>query len=271
MSESPISRAPSASELPPGYRRARIGRAIVVAQPAAFPFVEAAIAQFGTVYDYAARHPETEAIPGRSTVFVVPGPGAERWLVRRLTHGGLLAPLTRDRFLRFGRPRPFNELWLSHRFRELKIATPRVVAAAVYPSGPVYRGEVARDYIADGDDLAACLFADDRFTDDYRREAMAAAGRLLCSLFEAGVVHRDLNLRNVLVRRSGGVGEAERLDAAILDIEKCSLRRSLSEGQRRRMIERFRRSARRFEERTRRRVDPAEWQAFHAALDLKRP
>jgi len=235
---------------------------MVIAGDGTLPYVEAALSHAGTLYDYAARHPQSEAIQGRSTVFVVPGPTGEPWLVRRLTHGGLLAPLTRDRFLRWGRPRPFNELWLSHRFREKGIATPRVVAAAIYISGPIYRGEMAREYIAEADDLAACLFADGGLPEDRRREAMAAAGRLLHSLFEAGVVHRDLNLRNVLVRRTAGPVEAE-----ILDIEKCDVQNALSEPQRRRMIERFRRSARRFEERTGRRVADAEWQAFYGALE----
>ena len=261
MSESPINRPEHAPEVPPGYRQARIGRAHVIADEAAVPFVEAALAQAGTVYDYAARHSEAAAIQGRSTVFVAPGPGAERWLVRRITHGGLLAPLTRDRFLRLGRPRPFNELLLSHRFRQLGIATPRVAAAAIYRNGPIYRGEVAREFISDADDLAACLFTDDGLDENRRQEAMAAAGRLLRTLFEAGVVHRDLNLRNVLVRRSAVGAEAE-----ILDIEKCSVESPLSESQRRRMIERFRRSARRFEERTGRRTSDAEWRAFYGAL-----
>ena len=256
--------APSAAApVPPGYRRSRFGRAHVIADEAAVPFIEAAMAQAGTLYDYAARHPEAAAIQGRSTVFVVPGPDVERWLVRRLTHGGLLAPLTGDRFLRWGRPRPFNELLLSDLFRrQLRIPTPRVVAATIYPRGPVYRGEVAREFIADADDLAACLFADDASSEDRRCEAMAAAGRLLCSLFEAGVVHRDLNLRNVLVQRISGAVEAE-----ILDIEKCGIRAVLSEGQRRRMIDRFHRSARRFEERTGRRIGDAEWRAFYSALE----
>ena len=263
MSRSRIARAQDASPVPPaGYRRVRIGRAQAIAGDAAVSFVEAAIARAGTLYDHAARHPEAEAIQGRSTVFVVPGPGAERWLVRRLTHGGLLAPLTRDRFLRLGRARPFNELLLSYQFRELGISTPRVAAAAIYPSGPVYRGEVAREFIADADDLAACLFADDGSEEDRRREALASAGRLIRSLFEAGVVHRDLNLRNVLVKRS-----AEGADAHILDIEKCSVESPLSESRRRRMIERFRRSARRFEERTGRRIGDAEWRVFHSALE----
>jgi hypothetical protein len=259
MSQSLIART-AAMAVPPGYRRARIGRAEVIACEAAFSLVEAALSQAGTVYEYAARHPEAAAIEGRATVFVVPGPGAGRWLVRRLTHGGLLAPLTRDRFLGLGRPRPFNELLLSYRFRELGISTPRVAAAAVYPSGPVYRGEVAREFIADADDLAACLFADGGLEEALRSEAMAAAGRLVRSLFEGGIVHRDLNLRNLLVEWSGTAATAQ-----ILDIEKCSIQSALSEGQRRRMIERFRRSARRFEERTGRRLGDGEWQVFYSA------
>jgi hypothetical protein len=260
MNESPINRAESAPGPPAGYRRVPIGGGRVIVGEDALPFVEAALSRAGTLYDYAARHPEAEPLVGRATVFVVPGPGAGRWLVRRLTHGGLLAPLTRDRFLRVGRPRPFNELLLSHRFRELGIATPRVVAAAVYPSGPIYRGEVAREYVADALDLAACLFADG-LDADRRHEALAAAGRLLRSLFDAGVVHRDLNLRNVLVKWSDGAAAAQ-----ILDIEKCRVRPTLAEGPRRRMIERFRRSARRFEQRGGRAIGESEWRAFHEAL-----
>lgn len=262
MSESPIDRAQSASTLPEGYRRARIGRAEVIAADAAMPFVEAAVMRSGTLYDDAARHPEAEPIQGRATVFVAPGPGGGRWLVRRLTHGGLLAPLTGHRFLRLGRARPFNELLLSHRFRELGIATPRVVAAAVYAGGPIYRGEVAREFIAEADDLAACLFGRDGIPEERRREAMAAAGRLLRSLFAAGIVHRDLNLRNVLVERS-----AETPVAQILDIERCSIQPALSQRRRRRMIDRFRRSARRFEERGGRPIGEAAWEAFSVALE----
>jgi hypothetical protein len=225
------------------------------------PFVKDAIASFATLYDYAAQHPERETIQGRTTVFVVPGPGPDRWLVRRLSHGGLLAPLTGDRFLSLRTPRPFNELYQSLALRDHAIPTPEVTAAAVYSSGVIYRGQVARLLVTDATDLAACLFGDSRLDEPQRREVMIAAGGLLASLFEAGVIHRDLNLRNVLVKWQDGTAEAH-----ILDIEKCAIVQALSGRQRQRMLRRFRRSAKRFGDRTGQHLTDFDWDAFYSGL-----
>jgi hypothetical protein len=260
MRRPPASEAQSAFS-PPGYRGVQIGGAHVIAREPALSFVEEAIASSGTLYGYAAQHPERETIRGRTTVFVIPGPGPDRWLVRRLSHGGLLAPLTGDRFLSLGTPRPFNELYLSLAFRDHAIPTPEVTAAAVYASGMIYRGEVARELITDAADVAACLFGDIRLDEAQRHQVMTAAGGLLCSLFEAGVVHRDLNLRNVLIRWREGSAEAY-----ILDIEKCAIVPQLSGRQRQRMLRRFGRSATRFGDRTGQHLTDADWAAFHSGL-----
>jgi hypothetical protein len=259
MSTTLASGAPPAFP-PPGYRSARIGRAHVIARAEALPFVEEAIASSGTLYDYAAQHPERETVRGRTAVFVIPGPSLDRWLVRRLSHGGLLAPLTGDRFLGLGTPRPFNEIYMSLAFRDRAIPTPEVTAAAVYSSGMIYRGEVARELITDAADLAACLFGEIRLDEAQRHEVMTAAGALLASLFDAGVIHRDLNIRNVLVKWDGSV------EAYILDIEKCAIVSELSDLQRQRMLRRFRRSASRFGDRTGLHLSDVDWDAFYAGL-----
>jgi 3-deoxy-D-manno-octulosonic acid kinase len=243
----------------PGYRRERIGSAHVIARDEALLFVREAIATAGTLYAYAGACPEAEVIAGRGTVYLIPGPGPSRWVVRRLTHGGLLAPLTRDRFLRGGTPRPFNELYLGLKLQDRGIATPGISAAVVYPSGPIYRGEVARDEITDALDLAACLFGE-TFNARQRLQALAASGRLLSSLHRAGVVHPDLNLRNVLIKWSD---EAAR--AYILDLEKCRIVPQVSRRRRKGMLQRFRRSARKFAKRTGKQISSVEWERFDAA------
>lgn len=243
----------------PGYRWERIGSAQLIAREEALPFVREAIATAGTLYAYAAACPEAEAIEGRRTVYLIPGPGSSRWVVRQLTHGGLLAPLTRDRFLRSGTPRPFNELYLGLKLQDRGIATPGINAAVTYPSGPLYRGEVARDEIPDALDLAACLFGE-RLDVRQRFEALAASGRLVGSLHRAGVVHPDLNLRNLLIRWSD-----ESARAYILDLEKCRIVPQVSQRRRRRMLQRFRRSARKFTKRTGRQISSGEWDKFYAA------
>jgi len=248
----------------PGHSDVSTGGARVIAQDAALPFVLEAIASAGTLYDYAARHRDAETIQGRGTVYVVPGPGSHRWVVRHLAHGGLLAPVTGDRFLRLGIPRPFNELRVALELKERDIPTPAVVAAAVYPSGLWYSGEVAREEIPDAMDLAACLFGESGLSESQRHDTLAQAGRLLGSLYRAGVIHPDLNLKNILVSWSEGAPKAH-----ILDLEKCRIVPHASKLRLRQMFSRLRRSARRFAERTGRAISEDEWAWFYQSLLLK--
>jgi 3-deoxy-D-manno-octulosonic acid kinase len=251
---------------PPGYSYQRIGTAQVVARDDVIDFVRQGIEEAGTLYRYAAAQPHAEPIRGRDTLFAIPGPAGRRWIVRRLTHGGLLAPVTGDRFLKIGTPRPFNELHLAGELGELGIPTPKVAAALVYPSGLLYRGEVAREEIAEAQDLAACLFGATRLDGARRLEVMAEAGRLVAALHHAGVAHPDLNLRNVLI--SWGAGPAR---AYILDLEKCRRVGQVSTATRQRMIARLRRSAQRFEERTGQRLGDDAWERFSAAYAGSQP
>lgn len=243
---------------PAGYREDRWDGARIVARHEALQHVGERIAAHGSLYAYAAAHPDARTIEGRRRIYVVPAPGGGRWLVRRLSHGGLLAPITGDLFLRAGVPRPLNELRLACELRRRSIRTPAVAAAVVYGVGPLlYRGEVAREEVPDALDLAACLFGPRKMDSERRPRVLAAAGALIGALHRVGLSHPDLNLRNVLVRP----WDAEPA-AYILDLEKCRLLESLSGWRRDLMLGRLRRSARRFEERTGERLGAAEWAAF---------
>ena len=232
----------------------------LVVRRADLDFARAAIAEAGSLYRYAARHPDARSLRGRGTLYGLPLPAGGEWIVRRLGHGGLLTPLTRDRFLRVGLPRPFNELQLALALPLRGVDTPAVAAAVVYPHGVWYRGEVAREAIPGARDLAACLFSESGYTHAGAASHLAAAGALVARLHTAGLDHPDLNLRNILAVESGG-----RVRAYIIDLEKCRLRPSLSARRRRRMLDRLRHSVRRFEERTGRRLEPALWEAFTGA------
>ncbi len=244
----------------PGYARASVGRADITASVDALAFVCEAIADRGSLYNYAASRPGAETLRGRGTLYVVPGPHERRWLVRRLTHGGLLAPISGDRFLLTGTPRPLNELRLSWELRELGVRTPRVQAAIVYRSAFFYRGEIAREHIDQAVDLAALLFADIDRPSIERQAALDAAGRLLGRLHQVGLVHPDLNLRNILIETADAG-----LHAHILDLEKCRRVERVTADQRRRMLGRLRRSARRFEGRGGAAISASEWEVFDAA------
>jgi 3-deoxy-D-manno-octulosonic acid kinase len=125
-----------------------------------------------------------------------------------------------DRFLRAGRPRSFIEVENSAKMVELGFTTPRIVAAAVYPTGVLYRADLVTEFVPNARTLADVLFGNDESdaeTDrDERREALLCARHLIARLSKAGVRHGDLNAGNVLIAR-----EAQQVHAILLDLDGC--------------------------------------------------
>jgi Ser/Thr protein kinase RdoA (MazF antagonist) len=75
--------------------------------------------------------------------------------------------------------------------------------------------------------------------------AMRAAGRLFRRLHEGGVVHPDLNLKNILL-----AGDAEAPAALVLDLDGATVSSRVSDSARLRMVARFWRSARKWQRAT---------------------
>jgi 3-deoxy-D-manno-octulosonic acid kinase len=107
----------------------------------------------GTLYEYAAQHEEARSLSGRGVVYAAPLPNGDRVVVRHNRHGGLLAPLTGDRFLSPTRA-PY-ELEASLQLIANGVPTPEIIAYAVYRAGPLLRrSDVASREIRDSADLA---------------------------------------------------------------------------------------------------------------------
>ncbi len=87
-------------------------------------------------------------------------------------------------------------------------------------------------------------------------------GRLFRTLHDGGVMHPDLNLKNILI-----VGRGPSPGARVLDLDGARLRVRIGKRARRRMIERFWRSARKWSARTATALDPAWVDAFEAGYD----
>ena len=201
---------------PPGYAAARARGAAAVALEPIVPAVEKILAS-ATLYAYAAAHPARRERAGRAPVYIVPLEGAERpVVVRHSWHGGALAPVTGDRFLAPTRA-PY-ELAISTRLSSLGVPTPRVAAYAVYPAGPMLRrSDVVTEEIPDSDDLAALLGSASSIVS--RSSALAAAEALLMAMGRAGVRHPDLNLKNILIARTGPASAT----AFLLDVDRVSI------------------------------------------------
>ena len=188
--------------LPPGYERVRFDGVELVSLAGATGAMREALAA-GTLYDYASRHPMARPLAGRGIAYAVPLPdGGPRVVVRRSRHGGLLAPLTGDRFL--SPTRAPRELAIALRLAETPVPTPQLVGYATYPAGParlaiVRRADVVTREIPRARDLAEALLASSLAT---RGPLWLATARLVASLTRAGARHPDLNLKNVLIAHS---------------------------------------------------------------------
>ena len=191
----------------------RLAHADLTAPAALVETLSALIAQHGSLYDWAAEQPQPRALRGRAPVYIAALPGTmETVVVRHAWHGGLLAPLTGDRFTRPTRA-PL-ELAMSTRLRAANIPTTVVLGYARYDAWPWHcRVDVVTRFVPDACDLG--MVAAGLVPGITCADALAATQRLLGQLAASGVVHPDLNVKNVLLVRAPDAA----LRAMVIDVD----------------------------------------------------
>ncbi len=115
-------------------------------------------------------------------------------IVRRYRHGGLLARLTGDRFLSSDRFK--NEFEIGRDAWARGVPTARPVAVGWRSSGPFHRGFIATLAIPSARDLLD-LFARPS-AEPVRVAAARACALAVRRMHDAGIVHADLHLKNLL-------------------------------------------------------------------------
>lgn len=197
----------------PGYARRMLPGGEVVATECVIDELTNVVAKHGTLYAWARSQPQSRALHGRAPVYVadIPDKAHTTVVIRHVWHGGLLAPLTRDRFRRPTRA-PI-ELLRAFKLRQCGIPTPELLGFALYNAGPGFvRVDVATRYVPDSIDFAAILAKlDPEIT---REEAYDAVESLLQQLARNGFTHPDLNVKNILLQKN----EFETL-ALVLDVD----------------------------------------------------
>ena len=228
-----------ASRPPPGYVRLLVGRVHVVALAKLIPALREALRD-GSLYEYAAHHPEARPLTGRGVAYAVPLPdGSTNVVVRRSQHGGLLAPVTGERFL--GATRAPRELKAALRLAALGVRTPEVLAYATYPAGSWFRrADVLTREVPNAQDLAAALA--DAPDEAAKRELLRATAELLAHFCAAGARHPDLNVKNVLIARDDDAG----VEAYVVDVDRVWFDTPGSARVTAANLRRFSRSARKF-------------------------
>jgi 3-deoxy-D-manno-octulosonic acid kinase len=244
--------------LPSGYESISAGATVLVTRSSWRDLTVEAVREAGSLHAWAASH-SNRSFAGRATAHVVDAPGGA-WVVRHYVRGGAVADVLGDRYLRLGPPRPLRELWVSVWARSRGIPTPEVMAVGMRKSGIIYRADIATLCIPDSATLADITFGDTRESATTRIAAWQAAGTLVRDAADAGVLHADLNLRNVLIaRRASGPRPY------LLDLDRCRIVGRASRSELMRMVARLHRSASRFSESSGTDVS-AELHAFDAGV-----
>lgn len=257
---------------PPGFERVERPGALALARPEAVGWVRYVLDGGGTLHEAAAAQPDPFRLEGRRPLFVIPAKVSgrkvqeqERWVVRHYARGGvLLSRLLGDRYLRTGRLRPFHELEAAEEARARGISTPRIVAAAVYPSGPFYRADLVTVFVPEAADLVEALFDTMRKGIGgavERLDALRATGELILRLASKGLRHRDLHAGNVLLRWRGAAPSP-----LLVDLDRCQVLPEGVESSPEPMYRRLRRSLRKWERRTGLRISEREWEALDRAV-----
>lgn len=192
--------------------------------------------QHGTLYEAAARLPRVARLQGRDVNIVAEFAGTP-WVVRHYRRGGSVMKALDDRYVRVGPARVLRELQVSEAARDRGIPTPEFMAGAWYNTGLFRRCDIATSYIPRASDLAQVIFEQT----SARGDAIARAAQLIRIIIKHGLLHRDLNLKNILLARSGGY---------IIDLDRCELVDRLTPAQVRAMRHRFFRSLAKWEKNT---------------------
>jgi serine/threonine protein kinase len=138
-------------------------------------------------------------------------------LFRCYRHGGLFRSLTGKWFFSWP-PRPFRELSITEELRRRGVPTVEVFAACVEKiRGPFYRGWLVTRQLDEARDLWVGLQSGfcQSVGIDATLKAVAASIR---RMHGEGVYHRDLNLKNILIRSTGSGAESH-----VIDFDKAIL------------------------------------------------
>lgn len=248
---------------PDDFQEVRSSIGAAFARPEVLGWVRAALARGLTLNDSAAMDPNHHPMRGRGTVYRIEADGVP-CVVRRYLRGGGMRFLG-DRYLRgTGEPRPVRETTASEEATARGIRTPRVLAWAVYPAGAFYRADLVTRYIPESATLARLLFEAPPTRDGNREAILTAAGGLVADLARAGVLHTDLNARNILLQRADDGG----YQPAALDLDRMVVNRPGTPADGGAMLARLERSIRKLAPAGRDALGLAEWNALRSAAGI---
>ncbi len=199
--------------------------------------------------------------------------GDERLVLRRYSHGGLLRWATGSRFL--DAERPFRELILADALAKSRIPTLEVVAArARYAVGGGWYLDLLTRRLEGSLDLGLVLdrIGTGELGDAARSQVATSLGHLLRRLHGFGLLHADLQPRNLLVLEADlalddSEEEPEPLPIWVIDLDRSAFVGDLTEPERRKNLRRLFRAIDRRDKRGGRYLRRGDFVRFFRAYD----
>ena len=160
---------------------------------------------------------ETPLYYGRGKILSFPLENGGAALVRPYRHGGLLRKLTGEIFFTWP-PRPFRELATTVEARRRGVPTLEILGACVERLwGPFYRGWLVTRELKGAHDFWAAL-QNEAYSEKEGISLLQSVARSVRCMHQHGVYHRDLNLKNIVVRREG-----KAIKSYLIDFDKGRL------------------------------------------------
>lgn len=151
---------------------------------------------------------------GQPVAVPVPEHPGEHMVLRHYRRGGLIGKLLGDLYL--SPYRPLNEIRVAEHCIARGVATTTPIGAVVRRVVPgVYRCDLMTREIPDALDLATYLAGGPPTAE--RRKALQAAGEVVRSMHDAGVLHPDLNMKNILILGAG----TGAISALVIDLDRA--------------------------------------------------
>jgi tRNA A-37 threonylcarbamoyl transferase component Bud32 len=200
--------------VPPGFKRVIDGREGLM-------IVREDVAKFITIEECTKSNDsddhEAGLFQGRGRLRALELRNGDAALIRPYRHGGLLRHLLNGIFFTWP-PRPFRELAITEEVRRRGIPTAEVFAACVRRIwGPFYRGWLVTRQLKGGQDLWTAI-RDGLVGQPGAEKVFNAVAASLHGLHREGIYHRDLNLKNIVVRR-----ESDGVKGYIIDFDRAKL------------------------------------------------
>ena len=153
------------------------------------------------------------ASTGRNTAWFIRCNG-RNMVLRHYYRGGLIAKLSRDRFLRVPvlHSRAMQEFSLLQRMSARGLPVPRPCAARMVRDGLTYRADLLIELIPDAHDLATILSKQHALT----AQQWQRVGQAIARLHGENIYHSDLNCHNILLDAAGKIW--------LIDFDKCAPR-----------------------------------------------